>query len=154
MKQGFFWIGAPLPYPVRSPTNPTASPREDWDAILHGLRDARPDFAHHSLPSVFGKEAGCELSEHTLRRFEQIVHSADALAIERCIQILTNTDLTEQLRKLGDETNLPITCAHGDSDLGCTLSSSVDIIQRIIPRTVLKLYKDGAHGEEYTLFTP
>jgi pimeloyl-ACP methyl ester carboxylesterase len=81
------------------------------------------------------------------RYFEGIVDHADSLAIERCVQIITTTDFSEKLRKLGEETNLPIVCVHGDKDSGCPVEASAVVVKKIIPRTVLKIYQNGSHGE-------
>lgn len=91
-------------------------------------------------------EAG-DIPEETIERYTQLVLSADALAIERCIQLIATTDFTDRLKTLEDETDIPITCIHGDKDTGCTAESSVDVIKKIIPRAAVKMYKDGAHGE-------
>lgn len=96
--QGFIWLGPSLPFPIRTDTNPNAPPRELWNSILQGFRQDRTGFTRAALPGVFG----VELPETVLHKFEWIVGQADALAIERCIQIITNKDFTEELKKLAD----------------------------------------------------
>ena len=63
------------------------------------------------------------------------------------VQIITTTDFTEKLHRLNEETDLPVTSIHGDKDSGCPASASVDFVRKTAPRTVVKIYENGAHGE-------
>ncbi|PGH18338.1 hypothetical protein AJ80_04516 [Polytolypa hystricis UAMH7299] len=144
--KGFVWIGPALPFPLSTPENPTAPSRAVWDFILDGLRGSRADYTHEALPPSLGTAAGCEISAHTLRRYENIVAQADALAIERCVQIITNKDFTEDLRNLNANWDTPILCVHGDQDLGCPYEASSKVVKEIVPRAVVKVYEKGSHG--------
>lgn len=117
--RGFIWMGPSLPLPLKTDANPTAPPRELWDAILQGFRDDRVGFARAAIPGVFGEtfNIGIELPPTVKERFERIVERADALAIERCVQIITGTDLTGVLRRLDGE-DVKILVLHGDNDQG------------------------------------
>ncbi|OJD17976.1 hypothetical protein AJ78_02007 [Emergomyces pasteurianus Ep9510] len=145
--KGFFWIGPSLPYPLATPENPTAPSRELWDSIIEGFRTSRADYTHEALPpslAVLSSERN--LSDSTLRRMESIIATADSVAIERCVQIITSMDFTDSLRKLGAETDLPIMSVHGDEDLGCPYESTTKVINEIVPRTIVRKYESGAHG--------
>lgn len=63
--------------------------------------------------------------------------------MERCVQLISSTDFTEKLKKLESETDLRITCLHGDKDAP---ESQVVMLKKIYPRTVVKMYEDAAHG--------
>ena len=82
-----------------------------------------------------------------MQRYLRLVLSADAIAVERCVQLIATTDFTDKIKRLGSETNLPITCIHGDKDLGMPVEGSANVIKKIIPRATVKVYKDGAHGK-------
>ncbi|EEH40136.2 hypothetical protein PAAG_08985 [Paracoccidioides lutzii Pb01] len=145
--KGFFWVGPALPFPLATPENPNAPPRELWDSMLEGFRKSRADYTHEALPpSLFVLSSKRTISEFTLRRLENIVAMVDAIAIERCVQIITSLDFTDRLQKLGANTDVPIMCVHGDQDLGCPYEASSKVIKEIIPRTNVKMYESGAHG--------
>lgn len=119
--RGFLWMGPSLPFPLRTEDNPTAPPRELWDMLLQGFRDDRVGFVKAAVPGVFGMgpqfTTGIELPASVLERFERIVGQADALAIERCLQIITERDFTEELKGLGRE-KVKVVVLHGDEDQG------------------------------------
>ncbi len=114
---GFVWLGPSLPFPLATESNPTAPPRELWDMILTGFRQDRSSFTRTALPGVFGVpfNIGVEVAEPVLQKFEGIIAQADALAVERCIQIITNKDFTEDLKKLGGK-NVKLLVIHGEAD--------------------------------------
>ncbi|TKA64310.1 hypothetical protein B0A49_07094 [Cryomyces minteri] len=66
--------------------------------------------------------------------------------MERCIRIITSTDLTSESEKVSDESAIPLIVLHGDSDQGMPLEASTDIIKKIMPRTQVKIYKKAGHG--------
>lgn len=123
-----------------------APPQEVWDSLLKGLRDSRADFVHEALPASLGTAAGAVIPGKTMERYERIVGDADAIAIERCIQIITARDFTKELHNL-EKASLPILCLHGDKDSGCPVESSAAKVKEIIPRVTLKIYTNAAHGK-------
>ena len=123
--KGFVWLGPSLPFPLKTDSNPTAPPQELWEAIIGGLRADRYGFTKASLPGIFGHGTveGVEVSEDNLRAFEGMVGSADPVAMERCVGIITAMDFTDELRTLsghvGDgEGKMGLLILHGDSDQG------------------------------------
>ncbi|KAK2740558.1 hypothetical protein FQN57_006062 [Myotisia sp. PD_48] len=124
--KGFFWMGAALPYPINTLNNPNGTTRAEWDGIIRSLRETREEFVKASLPAVMGANDGCVISEETLLRYANLVLTADALAVERCVQLISTTDFTDKLKRLGEETNLPIMCVHGDGDKPDTMAEKMD----------------------------
>jgi hypothetical protein len=55
-----------------------------------------------------------ELSPSKIEYFEHIVRQADALAVERCVMIMTARDFSGELKKLDRK----VLILHGDSDQG------------------------------------
>ncbi|KAK5063165.1 hypothetical protein LTR84_005241 [Exophiala bonariae] len=152
--RGFVWLGPSLPFPLRTERNPSAPPRELWDAILQGFRDDRVGFVRAAIPGVFGEGfgIGVELAPTVKERFERIVERADALAIERCVQIIAGTDLTDVVRGLdcqdggGDGHGVRLLVVHGDSDQSMPAESSANIIPTLVTQAQVKIYKNAAHG--------
>jgi non-heme chloroperoxidase len=140
-------MGPSLPFPLQTPENPTAPPRELWDSILDGIRQDRPGFTHAALPGVFGVPVGVKVEEKTLQRYERMVDMADAQAMERCTQIITSFNFTELLTHLGKEFEVPIMVLHGDADQGMPYEASTKLIEGLIPRSQAKVYKVAGHGK-------
>ena len=117
--KGMIWLGPSCPYPLKTEAHPEGPPRELWDAILQGFRDDRVGFVKAAVPGVFGMgpqfDMGINLPEPVLQRFEQIVWEADALAVERCVMMITERDFTRELKALEGVRMLVV---HGDSDQG------------------------------------
>lgn len=98
--KGFIWLGPSLPFPLATPQNPTAPPRELWDAILTGLREDRYAFTKAAVPGIFGHGVidGVTVGDGDLRAFESIIAEADPVAVERCVEIITAKDFTWELK--------------------------------------------------------
>ncbi|KAG9769664.1 hypothetical protein KCU88_g6810, partial [Aureobasidium melanogenum] len=144
---GLIWLGPSLPFPLKTKSNPTAPARELWDTILDGFRQDRVGFTRAAVPGVFGIPfiAGIELPETVLQRFEGMVAHADALALERCIQIVTSYDFTESLKKIG-QSNVRLLVLHGDSDQSMPADASANLIPQYAKQAQIKIYKEAAHG--------
>jgi len=115
---GFIWMGPSLPYPTKTEHNPHAPSQELWDMIADGFRSDRVAFVNASIGGVFGTQHGIEMSDTALEFFTSLVHQADSIAIERCMQILSNYDFTDKLRNFGrtKPEKLKLMVLHGDKD--------------------------------------
>jgi pimeloyl-ACP methyl ester carboxylesterase len=163
---GFIWLGPSLPFPLATEANPTAPSRALWDMILTGFRQDRTGFTRTALPGVFGIpfNIGIEVPETVLQKFEGIVAQADALALERCVQIITNRDFTEDLKRLDGE-NVKLLVIHGDNDqskspfrpgrlfldltkcsAGNPAEATAQLIQKLASKAEVKIYEKAAHG--------
>lgn len=127
--KGFIWMGPSLPYPMQTISNPLAPPQDLWNMIIDGFRQDRVGFVKVSIGGVFGTQHGVEMSETAQEFFISLVHQADALAIERCCQILSNFDFTERLKSFGTckRTDLEILVLHGSKDQSKSLYGSLKI---------------------------
>ena len=136
-----------LPRPLQTPENPTAPSREFWDSIRDGFRADRHGFTIASIPDVFGARVGIELTPAQKSRYESMVHEADPIALERCVAIFLERDLTREVKEFGDETDIPILILYGDSDESLPIEAGPEIVKKLVPRTEIKLYEKAAHGE-------
>ena len=118
--RGLLWMGPSMPFPLKTEEHPEGPPRELWDAILGGFRNDRIGFVKAAVPGVFGIgpqfTTGIQLQESVLAKFEALAGQADALAIERCVMVITNKDFTEELKKLNEGPRVIV--LHGDQDQG------------------------------------
>lgn len=94
------------------------------------------------------------VSPEVLRQNERIVEDADGLAIQRCAHIVREADFNEKLVRLGEDSQVPILCVHGDSDTGAPYEVSTKLVKEIIPRAQVELYEQAAHGKSLHLSSP
>lgn len=145
-------MGASLPFPIPTPTNPQAPSRELWDSILLGLRTNRAAFVKASIPGIFGAQEGgpgVVLEPAALEQYENIIGQADALAMERCVQIITHKDFTQDLKSFAQEAGekAKVLILHGDSDYGMPYEASGKIVADILGSNAeARIYEKAAHG--------
>jgi non-heme chloroperoxidase len=89
------------------------------------------------------------LEAAVLDLYERIIGQADGLAMERCVQIITDKDFTQDLRRLAQEAReiVKVLILHGDSDHGMPYEASGKIVANILEhKAETKLYEKAAHG--------
>jgi non-heme chloroperoxidase len=89
------------------------------------------------------------LEPAVLDRYERIIGQADGLAMERCVQIITDKDFTQDLRRLAEEVGekVKVLILHGDCDHGMPYEASGKIVANILGHKAdTKLYEKAAHG--------
>jgi non-heme chloroperoxidase len=64
-----------------------------------------------------------------------------------CIKAFSETDLTEDLKKMDD----PILFMHGDDDQIVPIEDSVMLAVKLVKKGTLKVYKGASHGMCTTL---
>ncbi len=145
--KGFIWLGPSLPFPLKTDSNPHAPSRELWNAILQGFRDDRVGFTKAAIGGVFGIpfNIGIEVASTILEKFTNIVNQADALALERCVQIITERDFTDDLKAI-DGKPVKMLVIHGDNDQSMPASCSASLIPTYANQTKVKIYEKAAHG--------
>ncbi|KAA8650806.1 alpha/beta fold hydrolase [Aspergillus tanneri] len=148
--KGFIWISPSLPGTLPGLDNHSTGPQAVWDSILESLATHRAEYVSSALPGTLGGKTALPLSPGILGQYERIVEDADALAIQLCAHIIRSVDFTGKLRRLGENTAVPVLCIHGDSDNGTPYESSTRVVQDIVPRVKVRLYEQGAHGLQIT----
>ncbi|THC92686.1 hypothetical protein EYZ11_007825 [Aspergillus tanneri] len=132
--KGFIWISPSLPGTLPGLDNHSTGPQAVWDSILESLATHRAEYVSSALPGTLGGKTALPLSPGILGQYERIVEDADALAIQLCAHIIRSVDFTGKLRRLGENTAVPVLCIHGDSDNGTPYESSTRVVQDIVPR--------------------
>ena len=145
--KGFIWLGPSLPFPLKTEANPEAPSRELWDSILQGFRDDRVGFTRTAIGGVFGIpfNIGIEIAPTVLEKFINVVNCADAVAIERCVQIITSRDFTADLKTISAR-DLKLLVIHGDNDQSMPASCSASFIPKYVQQAEVKIYENAAHG--------
>lgn len=95
---------------------------------------------------MVGETNASQLPGKTLERYEYIVGQADPLAIQRCVDIISETGFRGKLQRLAQESAVPILCIHGTEDAGMPYEASTKLVREIVPRVEVKLYEGAAHG--------
>ncbi|KAL5330667.1 hypothetical protein ACEPPN_000186 [Leptodophora sp. 'Broadleaf-Isolate-01'] len=142
--QGFIFTNTSLPYPVATPEFPQATPIELWSQVIGAIRQDRVGFFADSFKGPLGI-GNNEVPVNTLQHFERMAEAADALAVERAMQIFTHYDFSEKLAALG-QSDVPILILHGDSDAGTPVAVSAARVKQIIPRAKVKVYENASHN--------
>ncbi|KAH7398045.1 Alpha/Beta hydrolase protein [Cadophora sp. MPI-SDFR-AT-0126] len=142
--QGFVFTNTSLPYPVATPEFPQAVPREMWNQVIAAIRQDRVGFFADSFKGPLGI-GNNEVPLITLQRFERMAEAADAIAVERAMQIFTHYDFSEKLAALGKESDVPILLLHGGADAGGLVEVSAGRVKQIIPRAKLIVYENASH---------
>lgn len=141
------WISTCLPYPVASPKNPTALPRSAWDSTLTALRKDRTNFIANNFNGTFGVGTSGSVSETEIDFYEGLFFDADPVAVERCFQIFTSEDLSEEMRTFGQAFDKPFLLIHGGSDSGVPVETSAGPVKKLVSQARLHVYEGGGHGE-------
>lgn len=144
-QKGFVFTNTSLPYPVATPEFPQATPREMWNQVIGAIRQDRVGFFADSFKGPLGI-GNNQVPVNTLQRFERMAEAADAVAVERAMQIFTHYDFSEKLAALGQESDVPILILHGDSDAGTPLEVSAARVKQIIPRAKVNVYENASHS--------
>ncbi|RMZ82114.1 hypothetical protein DV737_g2215, partial [Chaetothyriales sp. CBS 132003] len=144
--KGLIWLGASLPFPLKTESNPDAPSGELWDMILQGFRDDRVGFVKTAIAGVFGipLDIGIEVALTILDKYTDIVNQAHALTIERCIQIILSKDFSEDLKKINGK--LKVLIIHGDSDQSIPVQASAALVPKFATQAEVRLYERAAHG--------
>ena len=123
-----------------------ATPKEVWNQIISAIRQDRVGFFADSFKGPLGI-GNNEVPVNTLQRFERMAEAADAIAVERAIQIFSHYDFSERLKALNQEFDVPVLVLHGDSDAGTPLEISAARVQQLIPRAKMNVYENASHSK-------
>ena len=136
-------IGAIPPLMLKSPTNPGGLPIEVFDGIRAGVvADRSQFFKDLTLPFYGYNRPGAKISEGVRESFWLQGMMAGFPAAYFCIKAFSETDLTEDLKKI----DVPTLILHGDDDQIVPIGASAMLSSKIVKNATLKVYKGGAHG--------
>src|SRR5229473_938873 len=136
-------IGAVPPLMVRTAANPGGLPIDVFDGIRKGVLSDRSQFFKDLTMPFYGyNRPGAKVSEGVRESFWLQGMMAGMPASYFCIKAFSETDQTEDLRKM----NVPTLILHGDDDQIVPIADSALLSAKLVKGAILKVYKGAPHG--------
>jgi non-heme chloroperoxidase len=136
-------IGAIPPLMLKTPANPGGTPIEAFDGLRASVVADRSQFWKDlSLPFYGYNRAGAKVSEGVREAFWRQGMLAGFPASYFCIKAFSETDLTEDLKKI----DVPTLILHGDDDQIVPIADSALLSAKLVKNATLKVYKGAPHG--------
>jgi len=141
-------IGAITPLMLQTPANPGGLPLKVFDDIRAGvLKDRSQFFKDLSVPFFGANRAGATASQGVLDTFWLLGMQAGFKGVYDCIKVFSETDLTEDLKKI----DVPTLIIHGDDDQIVPIGASALVAAKIVKHATLTIYEGAGHGLTITL---
>jgi pimeloyl-ACP methyl ester carboxylesterase len=86
-------------------------------------------------------------SDKQIAHFERIFFQSDPVAVERCLQVFTGKDLSEEMRAFGMVFKHPFLLIHGSADGGVPPAASAELVKGWVPKAEYRSYEGGGHGK-------
>jgi non-heme chloroperoxidase len=136
-------IGAVPPLMLKTAANPGGLPMEVFDDIRANVLADRSQFWKDLTMSFYGyNRPGAKISEGVRESFWLQGMMAGFPASYFCIKAFSETDLTEDLKKI----DVPTLVLHGDDDQIVPIGASALLSAKLIKNATLKVYKGAPHG--------
>lgn len=142
------FIGSVTPLMLKTEANPGGAPREVFDGIRASvLADRAQFFKDFSIPFYGADRPGAKVSQGLRDSFWTQGMQAGLKAVYDCIKAFSETDFTEDLKKV----DVPTLVLHGDDDQIVPIADSALLSSKLIKNVQLKIYKGAPHGMCSTL---
>ena len=141
-------IGAIPPVMLKSEKNPGGLPISVFDGLRAGVVADRSQFMKDlSMPFYGYNRPGATVSAGVRESFWLQAMQASIIGTYDCIKAFSETDLTEDLKKI----DVPTLLLHGDQDQIVPIADSALLSSKMIKNAVLKVYPGAPHGMTVTL---
>ncbi len=141
-------ISAIAPLMLQTPANLGGLPLKVFDDIRAGVLKDRSQFFKDLSVAFFGaNRAGAAVSQGVLDTFWLIGMQAGFKNAYDCIKVFSETDLTEDLKKI----DVPTLIIHGDDDQIVPIGASALLSAKLVKQPTLKIYEGAGHGLPTTL---
>ena len=129
---------------LQTPANPGGLPLKVFDDIRAGVLKDRSQFFKDLSVAFFGaNRAGAAVSQGVLDTFWLLGMQAGLKNAYDCIKVFSETDLTEDLKKI----DVPTLIVHGDDDqivpIAASALLSAKIVKQATPRSTKALGTDS-----------
>src|SRR2546422_9833732 len=136
-------VGAVPPLMLKTPANPGGTPIEAFDQLRAAVVADRSQFWKDlSLPFYGYNRPGAKISGGVRESFWLQGMMAGFPAAYFCIKAFSETDLTEDLKKM----DVPTLILHGTDDQIVPIGASAMLSSKIVKNATLKVYKGAPHG--------
>jgi non-heme chloroperoxidase len=136
-------IGAVPPVMLKSASNPGGLPMSVFDQIRASVLADRSQFWKElSMPFYGYNRAGAKVSEGVRESFWLQGMMAGMPASYFCIKAFSETDMTEDLKKM----DVPTLILHGDDDQIVPIADSAMLSAKLVKNAELKIYNGAPHG--------
>lgn len=136
-------IGAVPPLMVKKAHNPDGLPIETFDQIRKSVISDRSQFFKDLTMPFYGyNRPGAKISEGIRESFWLQGMMAGFPAAYFCIKAFSETDLTEDLKKI----DVPTLILHGDDDQIVPIANSALLSAKLVKNATLKIYEGAPHG--------
>jgi non-heme chloroperoxidase len=136
-------IGSVPPIMLKTASNPGGLPMEVFDGIRKGVLSDRSQFFKDLSMAFYGyNRTGAKVSDGVRDSFWLQGMMAGFPACYFCIKAFSETDMTEDLKKM----NIPTLLIHGDDDQIVPINDSSVLSAKLIPGAKLKIYEGAPHG--------
>jgi non-heme chloroperoxidase len=141
-------IASVPPLMLKTPANPEGTPIEVFDQMRVGVHADRSKFWNDlSLPFYGYNRAGANVSEGVRESFWLQGMMASFPASYFCIKAFSETDLTEDLKKM----DVPTLILQGDDDQIVPYKDAALKQAELVKNSLVKIYKGAPHGMCTTL---
>jgi non-heme chloroperoxidase len=136
-------ISAVPPIMVQSSSRPNGVPIEVLNGIREGTLKDRPQyFKEFTLPFYGYNRQGAKISEGVRENFVLQGLQAGIKGLYDCIGAFSETDFTEDLKKI----TVPTLVMHGDADQIVPFHISGELTAKLVKNATLKVYPGFPHG--------
>jgi non-heme chloroperoxidase len=136
-------LGAIPPLMLKTAANPGGLPVEAFDELRASLTADRSRFYQDlSLPFYGANRAGSTVSKGLRDAFWLMSMSVGMKGALDCIKAFSETDLTEDLKKI----DVPALIIHGDDDQIVPIGASAMLSSKLVKDATLKVYPGAPHG--------
>ena len=141
-------VGAVTPLMLKTEANPGGLPIKVFDDIRAGVLADRSQFFKDLSAAFYGaNRPGSKVSQGLRDSFWLQGMKAGLKAVFDCIKAFSETDFTEDLKKI----NVPTLVLHGDDDQIVPINDSALLSAALVKGATLKVYPGAPHGMCSTL---
>jgi non-heme chloroperoxidase len=136
-------VGAIPPLMLQTEANPGGLPRSVFDGLRSGVWNDRAQFYKDlAFPFYGANREGSKVSEGLREQFWFQSMMVGIKGAYDCIEVFSETDLTEDLKKF----DIPTLFIHGDDDQIVPIGAAALLASKIVKDATLKIYPGSAHG--------
>jgi non-heme chloroperoxidase len=136
-------ISAVPPLMLKTQANPGGLPIEAFDQLRAAIIADRSQFFKDLSMQFYGyNRPGAKVSEGIRDNFWHQGMMASFEAAYNCVKVFSETDLTEDLKKI----DVPTLILHGSDDQIVPIADSAMLSSKIIKNATLKVYPGAPHG--------